>query len=308
MKALVVGYGSVGKRHARLLSQRGCSVGVVSRRDVEVEPRYPTLESAFENQVPRYVVVANRTAEHVDTLKELSRLSFSGKVLVEKPLAERTCRVPDDLPYDAFVAYNFRFHPILRALRQRLGNETIVSVDAYAGQYLPDWRPGRDYRQTYSAHQDKGGGVLRDLSHELDYLTWILGGWNRVAALGGQFSSLEIDSDDVFTLLLETPRCPATVLQLNYLDRDTHRTVRVNTSDHTFELNLIENVLSIDGKQLDSRDIEADRTYRKEHEALLEGATETLCTLEQGKEVMELIEAAERSATTHTWIENNTSE
>ena len=308
MKILVVGYGSIGKRHARLLRERGCSVGVVSRRDVDIEPRYLTLESAFEDQVPRYVIVANRTAEHADTLKELTLLSFSGKVLVEKPLAERTCRVPADLPYDAFVAYNFRFHPILQSLRQRLENVTIVSVDAYAGQYLPNWRPNRDYRQTYSAHQDKGGGVLRDLSHELDYLTWILGGWNRVGALGGQFSSLEIDSDDVFTLLMETPRCPATVLQLNYLDRDTHRTVRVNTSDHTFELDLIENVLSIDGEQVASRDIKPDLTYRKEHEALLEGASEVLCSLQEGKSVVRLIEAAERSATTRTWIENNTSE
>ena len=308
MKALVVGYGSIGKRHARLLGERGCSVGVVSRRDVEVEPRYPTLESAFDDQVPRYVVVANRTAEHADTLKELTLLSFSGKVLVEKPLTQRACRVPDDLPCDAFVAYNFRFHPLLKTLRQHLENAIIVSVDAYAGQYLPDWRPDWDYRQTYSAHQEQGGGVLRDLSHELDYLTWILGGWNRVAALGGHFSSLEIDSDDVFTLLMETPRCPATVLQLNYLDRIPHRTVRVNTFDRTFELDLIENTLSIDGKQVDSRDIETDLTYRKEHEALLEGSSKALCTLEEGKEIMQLIEAAEKSAATHTWIENNASE
>lgn len=302
-EVIIVGFGSIGERHYRLLKDRGLSVGVVSQREVDVRRHFVSLEAAFEEQIPDHVVIANRTADHLPTLKKLADLPFSGRALVEKPLAHSASQIPSSMPYDVRVAYNLRFHPLLQELQQRLQHERIVSVDAYVGQYLPDWRPGRDYRQTYSAHKSQGGGVLRDLSHELDYLIWLLEGWSRVVALGGKFSSLDIDSDDVCTLLMETPRCPATALQLNYLDRSGHRTVRVNTTDHTFELDLIKASLSIDGDQVSQEGPERDVTYRREHQAFLDN-DDVLCTFEEGRNVMRLIEAIEESVSHCTWVKN----
>ena len=303
MNATVVGYGSIGKRHARLLEELGCEVSVVSRRNVDHPSRYSSLDQVFEEEPPGYVVVATRTSEHRGTLDKLVQLDFEGRILVEKPLADTPIPLPTGIPESTFVAYNFRFHPLLNDLHDRVHGEEIISVDGYAGAFLPNWRPDRDYRETYSAHAEQGGGVIRDLSHELDYLNWLLDGWSRVAALGGQFSQLELDSDDVFILLFETERCPAVTLHLNYLDRGPHRTVRVNTTDHTLEADLIEETLSVDGAIVSEYELNRDATYRAEHEAVLNGEFDRLCTVEEALEVMDLIEAAEQSATNRTFVE-----
>jgi predicted dehydrogenase len=303
MKATVVGYGSIGKRHARLLEELACEVFVVSRRKVDHPNRYPTLDQVFEDEVPDYVVVANRTSEHAGTLEELAHLGFKGPVLVEKPLANAPTSLPTGISEKTFVAYNFRFHPLVNDLRDRIEGKKIVSVDGYAGEYLPNWRPERDYRETYSAHLEQGGGVIRDLSHELDYLNWLLEGWSRVAALGGRLSELEISSDDVFILLLETDRCPAVTIHLNYLDRGPHRTVRVNTDERTYEADLINESLSVNGKVVSEYDLERDATYRAEHEAILNEEYGRLCTVEEAVDVMNLIDVAEESASNYTWVE-----
>lgn len=146
------------------------------------------------------------------------------------------------------------------------------------------------------------GGALRDLSHEIDYLTWLLGGWERVAALGGQLSHLEIDSDDVYALLLATPACPVVTLQMNYLDRGTHRTVRVNTDRHTIVADLVQGSVSVDGA-CESFGCERDFTYLAMHRAALAGGGDhQLCALQQGEEVVRLIEAAEQAAHTKEWV------
>jgi len=304
MKALVVGFGSIGKRHTRILDNLGCKVSVVSRRSVSSLNRYATLESALSDTSFDYIVVSNRTSEHADTLATLAESSFGGRVLVEKPLAKYSTMPPPGLPKTTFVAYNFRFHPLLQDLRHHLGNEKLISVHVYAGQYLPNWRPNRDYRECYSASRAQGGGVLRDLSHELDYVNWLLEGWCRVTALGGHFSDLEIDSDDVFTLLLEMNRCKSVTVHLNYLDRAPHRSIRVNAQNCTFCLNFINGTLSKDGNVISKCELDRDATYRAEHKALMGGLHDNLCTLKESIDVMNLIEAAETSTTHRTWVEN----
>lgn len=299
-KALVIGYGSIGARHARILAELGCHTAVLSAREVDFPVRHAVLDAAISEQ-PDYVVIANQTARHHETLTALVERGYSGTVLVEKPIFDRCLALPMHRFSSAFVAYNLRFHPIIQRLRQLLQDEKIVSVQAYVGQYLPDWRPAVDYRQTYSASMEQGGGALRDLSHELDYLTWLLGGWLRITALGGQLSPLEVTSDDVFALMLVAPRCPVTTVQLNYLDRLTRRSILVNTHDHTFEADLIRGALTVD-REVESFAIGRDDSYRAMHNAVLDGQP-GLCTLDEGLETMRLIEAAETAARSRKWIE-----
>ena len=106
------------------------------------------------------------------------------------------------------VGYNFRFYPPLQAMRQALVEGCIgrlISLRAEAGQYLPDWRPGSDYRQGASARRELGGGVVLELSHELDYIRWLGGEVESVGALVGKLSDLEIEVED--TAEIVTPLC-----------------------------------------------------------------------------------------------------
>ena len=210
-KVLVIGFGSIGKRHVRLLRDMGLLVHVYSRRSFPEEIEYQSLGVALKEVDPEYVVIANETSEHFSTLNTV--LSFDvPQVLVEKPLFTFPETPLDIKISQVCVAYNLRFHPLLRQLRSEIEEETVLSVQVYVGQYLPNWRPHQDYRQSYSVSKALGGGVLRDLSHELDYLNWLFGPWEALTALGGHYSFLEGDSDDVFCLLLQMKHCSAVTL------------------------------------------------------------------------------------------------
>jgi predicted dehydrogenase len=302
MKTLVIGFGSIGQRHARILGELGCDVAVMSRRTVDFPRTYTQVETALIDWKPDYVVIADRTSEHLGTFQSLARHGFRGRVLVEKPLFDRSHAPPNHAFAQGAVGYNLRFHPLVTRLREFLaGQAFIVAAHVYVGQYLPQWRPAGDYRQSYSSRRQEGGGVLRDLSHELDYVLWMFGPWVRLAALGGHFSSLEIDSDDVFSLLLATKLCPVISVQMNYLDRGQRREILVHTGDHSVRVDLNRGIYEFDGRN-DTVTLERDATYRGEHRAMLDGDSSTLCSFEEGMEVMSTIEAAERAAARREWI------
>ncbi|NQY81921.1 MAG: Gfo/Idh/MocA family oxidoreductase [Alphaproteobacteria bacterium] len=300
---LVVGFGSMGKRHSRLLSEIS-KVGVVSSRTIDFPTTYSSLEQGLNDLNPDYVVVANNSSDHGNTIRQLSRLGFSKRVLVEKPIVSDS-----DLGSFAhnfeklFVGYNLRFHPLILKLRDALLGETICSVHSYVGQYLPLWRPERDYRLSYSANPCLGGGVLLDLSHDLDYLLWILGGWISATGRGGKYSELDILSEDAFTLLLDTPKCPVVAVHLNYLDRITHREIIVNTSKNSIKVDLIGGTMQINDS-IEQVITDRDETYRNMHIDALANEPSICCKENEGVNVVELIRKLRVAAAKQIWIEN----
>ncbi|MCT7958217.1 Gfo/Idh/MocA family protein [Laspinema palackyanum] len=305
MKVLVVGYGSIGQRHVILLKELGCKVAVVSRRSSDCFPCFSNLTNALTDWQPNYVVIASRTSEHYEDIKVLITNNFNGSVLVEKPLFDTNIQIPKHNFYRSAVAYNLRFHPLLKKLKKILESAlNVVTVTIYVGSYLPYWRSKTDYRTSYSAHRQAGGGVLRDLSHELDYVLWLFGSWRRLTAQGGKFSSLEIDSDDVYSILMETDCCPLVSIHMNYLDKVPRREIFVNTDSHTIHIDLCQNTMKINGDE-EAISLEKDATYRSEHQVILDldSNLATLCSFEEARETLFTIEASEQAAICHTWIE-----
>jgi len=300
LKALVVGYGSIGARHARLLGGLGHEVAVVSRRPQDGIPCYPAIADACRAFAPEYVVIASRTREHADDMAALAGTGFDGIVLMEKPLFDRAVAVPANDFAAVHVAFNLRFHPALLRFRDILADRAVFAMHAYAGQYLPDWRPGTDYRQSYSARKAEGGGVLRDLSHELDFMNWLLGGWTSLTALGGHVSDLEIDSDDAFSILFETRTCRVATVSLNYLDSTLRRDVLALTDRGSVQLDFVKSTVTADGKT-EHFDVDRDETFIAEHRAAL-GSGADLCSLDEGLAVMRMIDACEQTAASRQWV------
>lgn len=295
--ALVVGLGSIGQRHARVLEQLGCRVSTVSRRG---GGDYTAIESGVAQARPEYAVIATETATHAASLQELADAGFKGTVLVEKPVFAHV-EPRTDYPFARLcVGYNLRFHPVMTAFAQQLGGRPALTVSAYVGQDIREWRPGRDHRTTASATREAGGGVLRDLSHELDYLLWLFGQWHRVAALGGSSGARQIDVDDHISLLLEMDRSKAVQVHMDYLDRPGIRKIRVNLEDETIEADLVGGYLSVNGKSR-GYPSERDRSYEAMHLAAIKGA-DPICTLPEGVAVMKLIEASERALQSRNWV------
>ena len=298
LKSLIIGYGSIGRRHETVLNQLGAETAIVSGH---AEVAYRTLEEGLEDFQPDYVVVANRTSEHLQTLDRLELAGFRGACLVEKPLSGECPQSFSDYNFSVRVGYVLRFHPLLLAAVELLQGQCIYSMHAYAGQYLPDWRPDTDYRESYSSHKEQGGGVLRDLSHELDYLQALAGPWRKVAALGGHFSKLEITSDDVFGLLFETEHCPVISCQVNYLDRNLRRDCTIQYDGGTVHLDFIDNRLIHNGTE-QLFQVERNDLFRAMHlSAFGQGSTQG-CSFDDAVDTVKLIEAAERSSKEHTWV------
>jgi len=301
VKSLVVGYGSIGRRHEEVLRKMGAETAVISRHAKDIcGPCYSTLQDGMSRFNPRYVVVANRTSEHLETLNELERLGFNGTCLVEKPLADVVPSIFSH-SFTIGVGYVLRFHPLIQKAKELLAGKRLLSVDAYAGQYLPDWRPGTDYRQCYSAIREQGGGVLRDLSHELDYIALLAGVWRRVSALGGHLSELEIDTEDVCGLLMEMQHCPAVLCQINYLDRNIRRDCTIQYEGGTLHFDLIANRLVHNGV-VQNVELERNDLFEAMHTAALTPGAPNLCSFAEAVQTMELIQAAEKAMEKGCWV------
>jgi predicted dehydrogenase len=303
MKSLVIGYGSIGQRHVRILQEMGLNVSIVSRR-VQLEPNvYKDLQSAFQANVYDYIVIANETVAHFDTLEQISKYNFTGKILVEKPLFAQMKSANFDCS-NTFVAYNLRFHPLIKLLKKMLVNEQIISVNAYAGQYLPSWRLNADYTTCYSAFREKGGGVLRDLSHELDYLTNLFGEWDSLVASMSKISDLNIQSEDYVQVSYKTKQQVHISVELNYLDRIIQRFVIIQTNNKTIKIDFINNNINCNGETQQLDIVDRDFTYKKQHEALLNNSIHC-CSFKEGLTVVKMIEAVEKSSFCKEWVYND---
>ncbi|WP_456452327.1 Gfo/Idh/MocA family protein [Hydrogenimonas sp.] len=303
MKALVIGYGSIGRRHAGLLRAEGLAErvdAVTSQKSCDLPRRFGTLEEIERPQEYDYFVVANETARHHETLAWLLARVRGKRILVEKPLFHRPQAPVETGDNRVFVAYNLRFHPVIEALKSSLEGQKVLHANILAGQYLPTWRPGRDYRDTYSASVERGGGVLRDLSHELDYAAALFGRLELLAAIDEKVSSLPIDADDLFTALGRTDRGVVVNLTMDYLSKKPMRRIVVQTEKATLEADLIASTLEVTDEKGDRSlrrfPCERNETYARMHRAVLEEGGRGACNLEEGLAVVELIERFGRYA------------
>ncbi|MEO8261548.1 MAG: Gfo/Idh/MocA family oxidoreductase [Pseudolysinimonas sp.] len=297
-RALIVGAGSIGLRHARVLAGLGHDVAAVTARDDLDVPVYRDLASAVSGHDPEYVVIATETARHHVGVAGLLDAGYRGALLIEKPLAVDPSALTEFERVG--VAFNLRFHPVIVALRAALAGTTVLTVEAYAGQHLSGWRPGRPVEEQYSAHADAGGGALRDLSHELDYLASLFGPARGVFARGGRLADVTVDSDDAWGIVAEFATAPIVTLQVNYLDTRTRRRLVINTGATTIEADLIRRTLTVDGESTDFA-VAADDTYRAMHEALLGGA-DGVTTVAEAAATDALINMIETSAATREWV------
>jgi predicted dehydrogenase len=302
-KALVVGAGSIGARHAAVLAELGFDVATVSARDDLDWPTFGSLPEALGRFDPSYVVIANQTSLHARAVAELAELGFHGILLVEKPLA-MTADAATGLPFERVgVGYNLRFHPVIARLRELLAGIEVFTVEAYAGQHLETWRPGRSARSQYSAVKSMGGGVLRDLSHELDYLGLLLGDCLGVFARGGRLSTVTEDSDDAWGIVAGYQSAPLVTLQLNYLDTHTRRRLVLNTSIGTIEADLVAASVRV-GADTETFATERNQTYRAMHEAMRAPGS-PVATLAEALATERTIAAIEQSAAEQRWIEQD---
>ena len=241
MKILVAGLGSIGRRHLRNVVALGEHDIVLYRsqrstlpdEELAGHPVETSLDAALAHR-PDAVIVANPTALHLDVA--IPAAEAGCHILLEKPVSHSLDRL-DDLRRAVersgsrvLVGFQFRFHPTMRLAAEALrtgaiGRPTVVT--AHWGEYLPDWHRWEDYRHSYAARADLGGGVVLTLCHPLDYLRWWFGPSQRLWSFTGTLGDLDIPVEDVADIALQWPTGVLGRVHLNYLERPPAHWVEV---------------------------------------------------------------------------------
>ncbi len=319
MHALVVGLGSIGRRHLTVLREvaPGCTITAWRRAGAsgDLPPGVDRVVGSAAEALalrPAFAVIATPASVHLAAARTLAEAGLP--LLVEKPFSDRLGGVNDIIDLSArngaalAVAYNLRFHPPLQAVRAAVAGGAIgrvLSVQAVAGQYLPDWRPGTDYRMSASARAELGGGVVLELSHEFDYLRWIVGEVRRVSARLAKVSDLEIDVEDTADVMLEFESGAVANVHLDMVQRTPVRGCRIAGERGTIVWNGIANQATLHepggGAGIDlhpAQAIERDHSYRAQMEHFLDcvsGAARPEVSGEDGRRALEVALAAKES-------------
>jgi len=233
VRFLIAGLGSIGRRHLRNLVALGerdivlFRTGLSTLPDDELEgfPTEKNLEEAL-GRSPDAVIIANPTALHLDVAIPAARAGCH--VLLEKPVSG-TLDGTEELRQAArsgkgriLVGYQYRFHPGLQAAKSWLEANAVGRVLTAAAEYrdyLPAWHPWEDFRRSYSARADLGGGVILTLSHPVDMLEWLLGPGRVAWAWSAGIPELELETDAVATIVEELSAGVSGVIQLDYVSR-----------------------------------------------------------------------------------------
>jgi predicted dehydrogenase len=234
-RIVVIGAGSIGRRHAENLTRLGASVGMYDVateyltdlcREKGYEP-VRDLDKAIKKE--HYDAALVCTPNHLHITMARKTVDADLDLFVEKPLSHSYDGVEDLLwtvakkELVAMAGFNLRFEPGLLHLKKTIDPKRVAFAQIDAGSHMPTWRPGTDYRKTYSANRSMGGGIILDDVHELDYACWLFGYPQTVLCSYGRFSSLEIDVEDTADFHLRYPDKLVTVhsdyLQKRYTRR-----------------------------------------------------------------------------------------
>ena len=267
-KIAFIGLGSIGKRHfnnvCTFLEERGdCYEIDLYRSNLLHELPQEIVEKAHQQilyeapvadgLVYDVVFITNPTSMHYDTIRKF--IGHSKSFFIEKPIFDSTDvdeSILDSLKgIPAYVACPLRYNPVLQYVKNRIDYSKAIAVRAISSSYLPDWRPGQDYRKCYSAHREMGGGVGIDLIHEWDYLTHFFGMPSKVFSIQDQISSLEINSDDIAIYIAKTKT--ATIeLHLDYFGRKTLRSLDLFLPEDTVHCDIAEGTIHYlkEGKEI----------------------------------------------------------
>jgi predicted dehydrogenase len=322
---LIAGCGSIGRRHLGNLHRLGVTNIVVfdereDRRREAAERWSVETTDNFDSGLEGSSVALICTPTHLHVSGALAAARAGCHLFIEKPLGHNLECV-DVLLHEiarrdlrTLVGCNFRFHPAMRELKRLVGLGTagrLVSARAQFGQYLPDWHPWEDYRQSYSARQKMGGGIVLDRVHELDYLRWLMGEVKEVCALTGRLSTLEIDSEDTAEILLHFESGAFGSVHMDYVRRNYDCRLEIigeeGTLQWSYENHSVAWFAASDRTwhRAEWPDYDPNDMYLEQMRhflAVVAGLEESVHDVREARAVLEMAIAAKRSSADRTFV------
>ncbi len=258
MKVVVVGYGSIGKRHVTNLISLGVKDIVLFRSSANGNELKLKEVSELEDIIkasPDFVIVCNPTSLHFETVMFL--MQYHLNILCEKPFLHKPKEWDLLKPllknYKGItnIVFNLRYHPCIQKVKELLQNDSLGKIHSarfFVGQYLPDWRPETNHLDSYSASRQMGGGVVMDLVHEIDLAEYLLGKpQGEIHSIVNKVSDVTIDSVDIAEILYTTINAQIVSIHMDYLYRGYSRHFSICGKESNLNCDLFKNTIKITG-------------------------------------------------------------
>lgn len=236
---MVVGYGSIGKRYVDNLINFTNAKVIICTKNKEANQLknkvkvFASLRKALQEK-PDIGIVCNETSLHIKTAITIAE--HNCHLLIEKPLSDSIDEVHSLISLIkkkkliSMVGSNMRFHKCIKKIKKIIDSGMlgrIISVRVENGSYLPNWHPWEDYRISYASNKNLGGGVVLTQIHEIDYLYWFFGKVSEISSITGKFSDLELDVEDLSTMLLKFKKNIVAEVHLDYFQQIESRNCKI---------------------------------------------------------------------------------
>jgi predicted dehydrogenase len=247
---LIVGLGSIAKKHIKAIRALNIKASIYALRSTLSSDIYEGVTNILSikdiNVKPDFIIISNPTYLREKAI--LESLKLDCPLFIEKPVLsdlKNALQITDliaEKKIMTYVACNMRFHPGINYIKTYIESTQteINEVNIYCGSYLPDWRPETEFRKSYSANENMGGGVHLDLIHELDYCVWLFGIPLKVESVKRKVSTLKIDAVDYANFTLSYEKFTVNII-LNYYRVDARREIELVCANDTLVVDLLKN-------------------------------------------------------------------
>lgn len=291
-KILIIGLGSIGLKHFKILKKinKKFNIKVLSRNRIK-SVKYINEKDIF-NFAPDYIVISNHTSKHFRYLNLINNNLKKVKILVEKPLFHKPLNFRIKNYNKIFVDYNLRFSPVIEKLKELIKKQNFFYSSLTCYSFLPDWRKNIDYKLSNSARNDYGGGVVNELSHEIDLVDYLFGVVKIHSSFSSKISNLKIETEDILNLNMFCRKVKFCTLNINFFDKQNERKIKIIGKDYSYEADIISNSIKIfDNKnqKVKKIKIKKENTYEKIHRSILNNNCNNACDLKHAQKIMKII-------------------
>ena len=300
IKCLIIGYGSIGKKHASVLKKivGYKNIYILSKKNIKDYLILKNLNQLREHQFD-YIIISTPTSTHLKQLKFLEKFSRKSTILIEKPLFSKFKNYKPKNK-KIFVGYNLRYNRLIKHLKKNINKKEIFSITINCASFLPDWRKNIHYTKTYSSQKKLGGGILNELSHELDYFQFI---FQKIKfkdisnVMLKKSSNLKVDVEDS-ALIQGKINNLNYIFNFNFFSKFKKREIIIESFKETTVCNLLNNSILIFSKlKKNTKKVKflKNDTYFELHNDILNKKKNKLaCNYQDGLKILKLIETIKK--------------
>lgn len=297
-KALIIGYGSIGRKHYKVLKNINYfdKIAIFTKSKNNKVFCLKTLNEIVDYD-PDYIIISTSTNEHLKFTLFCENKFKDKKILIEKPIFGNFENIHlKNNKY--FVGYNLRLLPLINFIKNKIIRYKFWTLDIECSSFLPKWRNNIEYDKSSSASRKKFGGVLRDLSHEIDYMLYFIGNVKIVFKIKKKISDLKINTDDYFQLIGSLSKNQFVNIKLSYLNKFNKREISVIGPRLQLQASLIKNEVKyyIDNKYFEKKfQINIENTYKIMHLSIIKNQLNNIASVTDGLNVLKFINKIEKN-------------